>query len=191
MRILGRFALAAALLAPAGLITVQSASAAGGGFNCTGSSGSVVLDRGLSLQTDRSSVMTVTAPGLTCTGGQVTAGALSATLKTPAVSCAKWVGAKNVGTGTATWSAPVQMGKTTMALQFKVTATAGHVTSGTILGKVIGAQDQVGTGKGIAGTFSLNKGLKSTASGGDCTLLGRLKTFGITAINIKTTVAVP
>lgn len=188
MRILGRLALATALLAPAGLITIQSASAVGGGFNCTGSSGTVALDNGLSLRTARVSTVTVTAPGLTCTGGQVTAGGLTARLRMDkAVECSGWVGLKNAGTGTATWTLPVQMGTTTMNLGFKVTATAGHVTSGTISGRVTGNQ-QVGSGKGISGTFSLNKGLKSTASGGDCTVTGKLKNFGITAINIKTVV---
>ncbi len=37
-------------------------------------------------------------------------------------------------------------------------------------------------GRHISGSISLDKGLKSVASGGDCTVTGKLKNFGVTAI---------
>ncbi len=186
MRILGRLAMAAALLIPAGVVVAQTtAHAAGGGFNCTGGGGTATFSPGLLLSTGRPQTVSVHQSGLTCTGGFVTGGSLSASMQTPSVRCSGMVGSTASGSGTATWT-DAGMGKSTMKFNMKVTGSTGHTTTGTISGLVTTSGSNLASGKTISGTFTLGKGLKSTNSGGDCTVTIPLSNFGLTAIAFHT-----
>lgn len=189
MRILGRLAMAAALLVPVGIVAAGQAGAAGGGFNCHGAAGTVSASPGLLLSSSRPQTLGVSSTGLSCSGGFVTGGNLSASLQTPNVRCSGMVGKSGNGSGTLTWTAPANMGKSTAKLNFKVTGTVAHTTTGTITGTVTTSGSNLGSGKAISGSFTLNKGLKPTAQGGDCSVTSPITSFGITAIALKTNAA--
>jgi hypothetical protein len=186
MRIFGRLAMAAALLVPVGIVAAGSAGASGGGFACSGGGGTVTASPGFLLTTSKPQTVAVSQSALACTGGFVTSGNLSASGQTPTVRCSGMVGASAKGAGTLTWTAPANMGKSTAKLNFTVTGTAGHTTSGTISGKVTTSGSNLASGKTITGAFVLNKGLRSTASGGDCSVTSSLTSFGITSISLHT-----
>jgi hypothetical protein len=185
MRILGRLAMAAALLVPVGIVAAGSASASGGGFNCSGTSGTATATPGLLLSTGKPQQTAISSSGLTCTGGFVTGGRLKASIQTTTTNCAGLVGKTSNGAGTLTWT-DAGMGKSTAKLNFKVTSSVGHVTSGTITGVITTSGSNLAAGKAVSGAFTLNKGLRSTASGGDCTVTIPLTSFGITAISLHT-----
>ena len=186
MRILGRLAMAAALLVPVGMVAAGSASASGGGFSCSGTTGSATATPGLLLSTGKPQQWAISANGLACTGGFVTSGRLKASLQTTTTNCAGLVGKTSNGAGTLTWTAPAGMGSSTAKLNFKVTGSTGQETHGTITGVVTTSGSNLAAGKPIAGAFSLNKGLKSVASGGNCTVTIPLTSFGINSISLHT-----
>ena len=100
------------------------------------------------------------------------AGNLTAKMQTPkAVHCSGIVGIVDAGTATIVWTNPANFGKTTMKLNMKITSTSGHVTSGTLSGVVTTAGSNFASGKAVTGAFTLGKGLHSTQSGGDCTVI--------------------
>ena len=186
MRILGRLAMAAALLVPGSMALASHAGASGGGFSCSGTTGSLTATPGFLLSNSGPQTLKVVSNGLTCTGGFVTGGNLVGSLQTADYRCGSIIGHNGNGTGTLTWTSPANMGKTTAKLNFKFTGTSGHTTTGTISGVVTTNGSNLAAGKAITGAFTLNKGLRSTASGGDCTVTKRLKNFGVTAISLHT-----
>jgi hypothetical protein len=186
MRILGRLALAAALLVPVGVIAAGSASASGGGFNCSSTLGNATATSGLLLSSGRSQQWSLSSAGLTCTGGFVTGGRLKASMQTTTTNCAGLVGKTSNGSGVLTWTAPAGMGQSSAKLNFKVTGSTGHETHGTITGVVTTSGSNLAAGKAVSGAFSLNKGLQSVASGGDCTVTVPLTSFGLNSISLHT-----
>lgn len=185
VRVTGPLLAAAMLVSIGGL--AQSAGAAGGGFNCTGGGGTMVATPGVVLSTGQPQTLDWTQNGMTCTGGFVSAGNLKASMRTPKeVRCSGLVGIVDKGTARITWTAPAGMGKTTMKLNMTITGTVGHTTSGTLSGLVTTEGSNFASGKSVAGSFTLGKGLRSTQSGGDCSVNNRLKTFPITSISLHT-----
>jgi hypothetical protein len=186
VRVVGPLLLAAAMLVSVGGLA-QSAGAAGGGFSCTGSGGTMTASPGLLLFSGSPQDLSWSQNGLSCTGGFVTAGNLTALMRTPKeVRCSGLPGIADKGTSTITWTAPAGMGKSTLKLNMKVTGSTGHVTTGTLTGVVTTTGSNFASGKAVSGSFTLGKGLKSTGSGGDCTTNIPLKTFPITAFSLHT-----
>jgi len=187
MRILGRLALAAALLVPVGVVTASTAGASGGGFHCSGGGGTTTMSPGLLLFTGHPQTITSTQNGLVCTGGFVDHGNLTASEQTPqSVRCSGIVGLVDRGTAKIVWTSPAGFGKTTLKLNMTITGTSGHTTSGTLSGVVTTTGSNFAAGKAVSGAFVLGKGLKSTNSGGDCTVNIPLTTFPITSISLHT-----
>jgi hypothetical protein len=187
MRVFGRLALAAALLVPVGVVTASSAGASGGGFACTGAGGTTTATPGLVLFTGHPQTLASTQHALNCTGGFVTHGNLTASVQTPqSVRCSGIVGLVDRGTAKITWTSPAGFGRSTLKLNMTITGSTGHTTSGTLSGAVTTTGSNFAAGKTVSGTFVLGKGLKSTNSGGDCTVNIPLTTFPITSISLHT-----
>ncbi|MCU1351553.1 MAG: hypothetical protein JWM05_762 [Acidimicrobiales bacterium] len=176
--------MAAALVAAMCAVSSTTAGAAGGGFNCTSSSGSVSFNPGLLLKTAKPQKIGA-ASTVACTGGFVDGGSVTASVSSPNVRCAGLVGKSSAGTGKAVWSTP-GMGKSTMKLVLKITSTGTHTASGVITGRVTTTGSNLGSGKAISGTFTIDKGLSSTLNGGDCTVTIPLTSAGITALAFHT-----
>ena len=80
---------------------------------------------GLKLFAGQSNALSWTQNGLSCTGGFVSAGNLTAHNQTPkAVRCSGIIGIVDAGTATIVWTSPANMGKTTMKLNMKITSTS-------------------------------------------------------------------
>ena len=191
MRKFARLALAVALLAPAGIVATNSAGAAGGGFDCekTVAEGNFSANPGLLLGTAASQTFKLNQR-LSCDGGFVTTGTLKATLYAGGTTCGGFTGAKTSTAGTATWSAPLGMGVSTVNLKLSgVNRTVPGQTTMAISGTVGTGTSVIGAGKALTGSITVNKGLKSVANGGHCTINIPL-TFGgigeITALTLKT-----
>ena len=86
----------------------------------------------------------------------------------------------NGGSGTITWTSPLGMGKSSATVRFVITATTGHSTRVHLYGTVT-SQANVFTGNHLSGNLTLDKGVGSPSTGGDCTVTQRLKAFGVTA----------
>ena len=186
MRILKALGLVIALVAAMFAVSTTSVSAAGGGFSCSGSGGTATFTPGLLLKTSLPQQAKASQGGLACTGGYVTAGKVVIKVATPDVRCSGLVNAIDKGTATATWSAPLNMGTSTLKMNLKVTSSTGHSTTGTLTGLVTTTGSNLASGKAVAGTFTLNKGLLSTGQGGDCSINSPLTSFGITALAFHT-----
>ena len=186
VRVMGPLLLAAAMLVSVGGLA-QTAGAAGGGFNCSGSGGTMTATPGLLLFTGAPQTLSWAQNGLTCTGGFVSHGNLTASMQTPkSVRCSGLVGIVDRGTARITWTAPAGMGKTTLKLNMTVTGSVGHSTTGTLSGLVTTTGSNFASGKTVSGAFTLGKGLRSTQSGGDCSTNIKLTTFPITSISLHT-----
>ena len=169
MKSFGRLLMAAALIVPLGVgIAAQSAQATqgnGGKFNCSGTAGTVAIRPGLLLNKTLNQRITGASTGVTCTGGSVTGGNLTFNLQKVNLRCPKLAGGPNGtpggvnGTLRVIWNKADKAGQTLLTVNYKVTATSGHTTDLAITGSVrMGA---IAVGKAIAGTLSLDKGLKS------------------------------
>lgn len=188
MRVLGRLAMATALLIPIGVLSATAASAGPGAFDCTGTTGTVTASPGLLLASSAPQKMATSSAAVTCTGGFVTGGTLSGTAQTPTVRCTNLVGQKAAGTAKIVWNTSDHAGTTTLKLNLKFTASAGHSTDGKFVGLVTTSGGNLFAGRSITGTFTLGKGLSSINADdpGDCSATQRLKSFPITALEIKT-----
>ncbi len=198
MRNLGRLAMVAALVVSAGAVAPLSAGAVvDPTATCAGTSGSVALSPGLNLVNDHDVVQSasVTAAGVTCTGGYVTAGALKVSLKSKkAVSCnslidgiptktPKWNGTVRVN-----WNLPVGMGRSDAVVQAYVLSTTGASTTFKVSGNVLDSSNLF-YGH-FSGKITINKGLNSTANGGSCSVLNAITSATVTASNFKVGVGV-
>lgn len=186
VRVVGPLILAAAMLVSVGGLA-QSAGASGGGFNCSGTSGTMTATPGLLLFTGKPQTLTWSGASVTCSGGFVAAGNLTASMQTPqSVRCSGIIGLTDRGTGKVVWTSPSSMGKTTLKLNMTITSTSAHQTFGTLSGLVTTSGSNFAAGKTVSGTFTLNKGLHSTQSNGDCSTNSPLTTFPITAVSLHT-----
>lgn len=196
MRNLGRLAMVAALVVSAGAAAPLSAGAViTPTASCTGTTGSVGFTPGLELVDDQNSVQTaaVTAAGLICTGGYVTAGVLSGTLKSSkAVSCLslldgiatsspKWNGHMK-----AKWTAPAGMEATKATVRAWVKASTGASTTFKIKGTV-NADAGLFANRTFTSIITVDKGLNAVANGGSCTVSIPITTSTITASTLKLT----
>src|SRR6476469_6058644 len=100
VRVMGPLLLSAALLVSVvGL--AAPAGAGGGGFSCSGAGGTMTASPGLKLFAGQSNALSWTQNGLSCTGGFVSAGNLTAHNQTPkAVRCSGIIGIVDAGTAT-------------------------------------------------------------------------------------------
>lgn len=186
VRVMGPLVLAAAMLVSVGGLA-QSAGAAGGGFSCSGAGGTMTANPGLLLFAGAPQQLSWAQNGLTCTGGFVSGGNLTATMATPkSVRCSGIVGIVDNGSGQIVWTSPANFGRTTMKLNMKITSTTGHSTVGTLSGIVTTTGSNFASGRTVTGAFALGKGLHSTQSGGDCSVTSKLITFPITSISLHT-----
>ena len=191
MRVLKALGLAIALVAAMCVVSSAPAGAAGGGFSCSGSGGTITSTPGLLLRSSAPQQIKGGQGGLTCSGGYVTAGKLKLAVSTPDVRCSGLIYNNTTkviakGTASTTWSAPVNMGGSTMKFNMKVTSSTGHTTTGTISGVVTTTGSALASGKPIVGNFVLNKGLSSTGNGGDCSVTSPLTTFNFTSLSFHT-----
>lgn len=189
VRVLGRLMLATAVLVSVGGMA-QSAGASGGGFKCTGTGGGagVKASPGLLLSTGKPQTITW-GTHMGCTGGFVTGGSLTGSMQTPqAVRCSGIIGLTDRGTAKLVWDAADQNGKTTLKLNMKITSSSGQTTTGTLSGVVTTSGSNFASGKAVAGTFTLHKGLSSinAANPGNCSGTVPLTDFPIDAISLHT-----
>lgn len=191
MRVFKALGLAIAMIAAICVVSAAPATAAGGGFSCSGSGGTLTATPGLLLRNSAPQSIKGGQGGLACTGGYVTAGKLKIAVTTPNVRCSGLIynlttKAQAKGTAYTTWSAPLNMGGSTFKFNMKFVSTVGHTTTGTISGVVTTTGSSLAAGKPIVGTFVLNKGLKSTGLGGDCSITSPLTTFNFTSLAFHT-----
>ena len=186
VRVLGRLALATAMLVSVGGLA-QQAGASGGGFSCSGAGGTMTASPGLLLSSGKPQTLSWVQNGMACTGGFVTGGNLTASMQTPqSVRCSGIIGLNDKGTGRIVWKASDQNGKTTLKLNMKITSTSGQTTSGTLAGVVTTAGSNFASGKAVSGAFVLHKGLRAINSGGNCTGTTPLTNFPIDSISLHT-----
>ena len=200
MKRLGRLALAAALLVPAGIAVSTGAGAVGPSATCSGGlAGTVGIAPGLKLVARQSQALSIAnATQSVCSGGYVTAGVVKTQalfpLKTAAVNCQNLL--NGIATKTplwsgriqATWTAPPGMGKTVAAISAYVTSSVGTSTSFHFSGNVIPGGNLFTHGH-VSGNFTIDKGLNSTAAtpAGSCSLLNPITGANITASSLKIT----
>jgi len=75
------------------------------------------------------------------------------------------------------------MGKSALTLRFVLTSTSGHTTQAHVYGDVQ-SKVNVFSGSHVSGDLTLNRGLKSTADGGDCGSTA-LTNLGVSAIKLR------
>ena len=186
MKVFKALGLAMALVGALLVVSAAPASAGTGSFNCTGTSGSVVFSNGPVLNNSRAGTIKASGAGVACTGGFVTAGTVAFNVQTQTVNCTTIIGSPSLGNLTGTWTAPAGMGSSRANIKLTITSTSGGTTSGKISGRVTTVGTPIGSGKAISGTFTIDKGLKSVASGGHCTLNTPISSANITALAIRT-----
>jgi hypothetical protein len=153
--------------------------------SCHGSTGTVQLTHGLFLAASQTQTIDLAATLGTCTGGYVSAGRVKASFRsTRPMTCQNAIGVSNGGSGTLTWTSPAGMGTAGATVRFVFASTSGHSTSVHFYGDVT-SHPNLFTGRHISGTITLNRGLKSAASGGDCRAAAALAKFNVTAINFS------
>ena len=141
MRIIGRLALAAALLVPVGVATANSAGASSGTVKCTIGATKVGISPGLLLSTNASQTLKVPSPNLPSSPGPLDAchgfginGSASGTTMTfsvttpKSVTCQSIIGVQINGTAKITWAASTHNGTTTAKFGVNFTsATTAHL----------------------------------------------------------------
>jgi hypothetical protein len=192
MRVLGRLAMAAALMVPIGVVAATSAGASTAYHaTCTGASGSIdnVLKNngvgdngGLLLQAKGPQQYRLSASGQTCTGNAVSAARVKAVVTTAtAVNCTTIKSTTLGGSGTFTWTAPVGMGTSNFNIRWNWTSnTAIHIAGSVSAG---GSSNNIFGGNHITGSITTSTSLASTATGGNCSATIPLSHFTITAIS--------
>jgi hypothetical protein len=75
------------------------------------------------------------------------------------------------------------MGKSAVTLRFVITGTSGHKTTVHVYGRVTSSIN-VFKGSHVSGDLTLDRGLKASSDGGDCSTTA-LKHFGVTAIKLR------
>ena len=140
MRVIGRLALAAALLVPVGIATANSAGASSGTVHCTTTHARIVDSPGLLLSTAASQTLSVpaTAPGALggCSGFGIagtTTGALTFSVQTPShVTCQSIIGKQDNGNGKIVWATSSHNGSTTLKAGIKITGPTTATLTGTV-----------------------------------------------------------
>jgi hypothetical protein len=151
---------------------------------CHGATGSLKATPGLQLTVAQSQTLSLAATFGVCTGPYVQQAKLSASFKSPSMSCSTATGRGSNGTGTLTWISPGGLGTTVASLQFTIASTAGHATLAQFHG-VVTSRSNLFSNAHVGGTVVFNRGLAGTGAGGDCPPSGRLQTFGITTITMN------
>jgi hypothetical protein len=151
---------------------------------CHGTSGSLNASPGLQLTLAQRQTFALKATLGTCAGPYVQKATLSASFRSPSMSCANAVGLSGDGSGTLTWTAPRGLGTSAVSIHFTISSTAGHVTLAAFHG-VVTSRSNLFSGAHLGGTVILNRGLAPSGSGGDCRSPGRISAFAVTAIRLN------
>lgn len=183
MKVLGRLAMATALLVPVGIATIGNAGAAVSTASCTGAAGSATYTPGLLLTTRAGQAVKVTETGGTCGGGTVTSVAITtvqasrnakAALVSVPVSCNTLLANLTTGdlpfNGTirAQWNAG--MGYNTAKISAVIVHSTGATTVFQFRGTTTDSHNSpFGAGRPVHGRFVVGTGLHTVASGGNCT----------------------
>jgi hypothetical protein len=194
MRTLGRLAMAAALIVPAGAVaTASSAGAvntntaactAVGQINGQHTNNGVGDNGGLLLAKKGSQQFKLTAKTNSDCGDVVDAGRMKATFTTAtAINCQTATTTTMGGSGTFTWTAPDGMGTSVANIRFRWTSPttlryAGSVSS-------TGSSNNIFGGQHVNGLVTTVQSLKAKAAGGNCTATIPLTKFIISGMNIK------
>ncbi len=122
-------------------------------------------------------------PALACTGGSVTGGKWSINLTEQKLRCPKLAkGGPVNGQSHVIWNKSDKAGQSMIILNFKVTATSGHTTSGTIDGTV--KSGAIAVGHAVSGTWAIDKGLNSIPNGGNCSVSKPMTSANFTSITV-------
>ena len=148
---------------------------------CHGTSGSLISSPGLQLTAAQRQNFVLNATFGNCTGPYVQKATLSASFRSPSMSCSTAVGRSGDGFGNLTWTAPGGLGTTGITIHFTFSSTAGHVTLAQFHGTVT-SQANLFSDAHIGGTVIFNRGL---GAGGDCSASGVLHALAVTAISLN------
>jgi hypothetical protein len=148
---------------------------------CHGTTGTLTATPGLQLTAAQRQSFAFTATLSGCTGPYVQKATLSASFRTPTMSCSNAIGRAGDGSGTLRWTAPGGLGTSSISIHFTISSTAGHVTLAKFHGAVT-SRSNLFSDAHVGGTVILNRGLASSGSGGNCPASGRLETFAVTTI---------
>jgi len=151
---------------------------------CHGTTGTLVSTPGLQLTAEQPHTFALAVTFGTCFGPYVQKAKLSASFRTASLSCSTAIDRTAGGSGTLTWLSPGGLGASAVSLQFAMVSTAGHVTLAQFHG-VVTSPSNLFSGAHIGGTLTLNRGLGSTSSGGDCPATGQITTFALTTITMN------
>jgi hypothetical protein len=152
--------------------------------SCTGDEGSVNITPGLATSPPRTQTFKLSTTLSDCAGPYVTAASLSISFRSStAISCGSARNVNSSGTGKIRWTAPRGMGKTELTLRFVLTSTSGHTTKAHVYGDVR-SKINVFAGSHVSGDLTLDRGLKATSDGGNCSSTP-LTSMGVTAIKLR------
>ena len=195
MKVLGRLAMAAAVLVPIGAVVVAAPAGAANTntASCTGVSGSIdnittnngVHDNGgLLLAKKGTQQYKVKAATSTDCGSVVNAGNLSAVITTAtAINCQTAKTTTLGGSGTFTWTDPAGMGKSVANLQFRWTGNTTLHFSGSV--SSTGSSNNIFGGQHVTGNVTTTQSLAALAAGGSCSATAPLHHFAITAWSLS------
>jgi len=189
MKVLGRLAMAAAMLVPIGVAVAAPAGAVNTNTAaCTGTTGAInsVLTNngvgdhgGLLLARKGSQQFKLSATTGTDCGTVVDAGTLSAVFTTAtAVNCQTASSTTLGGHGTLKWTAPAGMGKSVANISWRWTSPTHLHYSGSV--SATGSTTNVFNGQHVSGGVTTQQSLLAVANGGNCTSTIPLTHFTIT-----------
>ena len=196
MRVLGRLAMAAALMVPIGVLAATSSGAVNTNTaTCTGATGTIanVLinngvgdNGGLLLAKKGPQQYKLSAGGQACTGGVVSAARVKAVVTTAtAVNCQTLLAnaVQLGGSGTFTWTAPAGMGTSNFNVRFQWRSNTKIKFWGSVSSTA--SSNNVFRGNHISGFIGTSTSLASAASLGNCSAVNPLSAFSINAIDYK------
>jgi uncharacterized protein (DUF2147 family) len=154
---------------------------------CTGNAGTVNVSPGLVFTTKDPQTIALNTTLSSCSGPYVTSARIVVSFRSSQpINCQNAINVTSGGSGTITWPSPAGMGKSSATVRFVITSTTGHTTQVHYYGDVT-SQANVFTGRHLSGNLTLNKGLKTAGSGGDCSNTVPLKSFAVTAASLTVT----
>jgi len=152
--------------------------------SCTGSGGTLAVKPGLSTGPAKPQTLTLASTFSQCTGPYVRGASLSISFRSStAVTCRNVVGVNSTGSGVIRWTAPRGMGKSALTLRFVITSTSGHTSTAHLYGDVTSTVN-VFTGSHVSGDLTLDRGMKATSEGGNCSSTP-ITHVGVTAVKLR------
>jgi Fibronectin type III domain len=136
--------------------------------SCSGNAGSMRVTPGLATSAAKPQTFKLASKLGRCRGPYVRAASIAISFRSStAISCRSALNVNSTGSGTIRWTAPRGMGKTSLTLRLVLTSTSGHTTKAHVYG-VVTSNVNVFKGSHVSGDLTLDRGLKATSDGGDC-----------------------